>query len=441
MWNALGEAMRRNRAWIIAAQWAVVAVYVVLLTVPVFRPLPPPDARLIDNFTLVAQFVFWGVWWPFVILATLLAGRFWCGVLCPEGALTEFASRHGLGRPIPRWIRWGGWPFVAFVATTVYGQLISVYEYPQAALLILGGSTVAAVAVGLVYGRGKRVWCRYLCPVSGVFGLLSRFSAIHFRVDRGAWTQAPRRKAVDCPTLVDIARMTGASQCHLCARCSGHRGAVELARRGLGQEIVALPARDIRPWEARLLVFGMIGVATGAFQWSASPWLVALKQAIAAWLIERNSFALLADDVPWWLLTHYPTAHDVFTPLDGLLIVAYVALAGVLLGGWITLWLRAAAPAHSEERGASARRLAYALVPFAGAGLFLGLSMLTATILKAAELTLAWLPYARAVVLGFGAGWSLLLAWRIASSARAVTAIAAGMAPVLGAWVLLFYYR
>ncbi|MCZ7655462.1 MAG: 4Fe-4S binding protein [Rhodocyclaceae bacterium] len=41
---------------------------------------------------------------------------------------------------------------------------------------MLGGSTVAAVAVGWLYGRGKRVWCRYLCPVSGVFALLARIA-------------------------------------------------------------------------------------------------------------------------------------------------------------------------------------------------------------------------------------------------------------------------
>ena len=144
--------------------------------------MPPEDARMFNSLTRFAQFAFWGIWWPFVIASMLLVGRFWCGVMCPEGALTEFAGRPGKGRPIPRWMRWPGWPLVGFLGTTLYGQLISVYEYPGPVLVILGGSTVAAIAVGIVYGRGKRVWCRYLCPVTGVFALLAhvdRFLPVH----------------------------------------------------------------------------------------------------------------------------------------------------------------------------------------------------------------------------------------------------------------------
>ncbi len=218
----VGDAMRRHQAAIQSIQWCVVAFYLVLVIVPAFHPLPPQYAHIYDNLTLFAQFVFWGMWWPFAMLGTMLLGRVWCGVFCPEGALSELASRHGLGRTIPRWLRWGGWPLVAFVCTTVYGQLISVYEYPKPALLILGGSTVAAVAVGFIYGRGKRVWCRYLCPASGVFALLAKVAPLHFRVDAETWRRYPRRTpSVDCAPLVDIRHMKSSSPCHMCGRCSG----------------------------------------------------------------------------------------------------------------------------------------------------------------------------------------------------------------------------
>ena len=61
-------------------QWIVVVVYAALVVVPAFLPLPADDARALDNFTVFAQWMFWGVWWPFVILSMFVAGA--CGAAC-----------------------------------------------------------------------------------------------------------------------------------------------------------------------------------------------------------------------------------------------------------------------------------------------------------------------------------------------------------------------
>ena len=443
----LGLAMRRHQHAIKAVQWTVVLFYFGLLVYPAFMPLPAEDARILDNLRLFAQFVFWGVWWPFVMLGTMLLGRVWCGVFCPEGTLTELASRHGLGRPIPRWIRWSGWPFVAFVATPVYGQLISVYEYPQAALLVLGGSTVAAVAVGLVYGRGSRVWCRYLCPANGVFGLLAKIAPIHFRVDTARWKQetlhtamALRRRthastpahAVNCAPLINIGHMQSASACHACGRCAGEHGAVTLALRSPAQEILASSPRDAKTGEALTLMVGVIGIATAAFSWSASARFIQLKTGLADWLITHDVLALLQDNAPWWLLTHYPQAHDVFTWLDGLCILVFILGGGGALGAAVFggIWLAA----RTLGDGALPwQKLALGLVPMAGVGVFLGLSMLTLGHLKAEGLVLTWVPAVRAVLLMLGTGFSAYLLARLCRPRRSLRA-AAG---VLLAWASL----
>ena len=446
----LGDAMRRNRCLIIGIQWAVVVFYLALVVIPAFLPLPGTGSSVLNNLTLLAQFMFWGIWWPFVILSTLALGRVWCGVFCPEGTLTELASRHGLGRPVPRWLKWGGWPFVAFVITTVYGQLVSVYEYPKAVLLVLGGSTVAAVAVGLIYGRGKRVWCRHLCPVSGVFALLARLAPVHFKVNREQWDNASHAHLVpvDCAPLLDMRRMKSGAQCHMCGRCSGHREAVSLTSRLPGSEVVNLKPSEASAWDARLLVFGIIGTAVGAFQWSSSPWFVAIKTRVGEWLVERDSFALLEDNAPWWLLTHYPEANDVFTWLDGIGVVAYIGATALVLGGWITFWLRIAGTLLPGNSRRNAHWLAYTLIPTGGLGVFLGLSALTATLLKAEGLNMAWLSDARGTLLALAFLWSGWLGWRMLNelgSVRLVRKIAAlgalctALSGVIFAWALLFY--
>jgi hypothetical protein len=442
-----GDAMRRHRRVILGVQWLVVGAYLFLIVVPAFLPLPDGNAHLYSDLTLFAQFVFWGIWWPFVMLSMMVMGRVWCGVFCPEGALTEFVSRRGLGRKIPKWMRWRGWPFVAFAMTTIYGQLISVYEYPKATLLILGGSTVGAVVVGYVYGGGKRVWCRYLCPANGVFRLLARLAPVHFRADAKAWRRASAHTpAVDCAPLVDVRHLSSMADCHACGRCAGHRNAIRLQARPPNAEVNALRERDPSRTEVLLLVYGVFGIALGAFQWSASPWFVALKLNVATWLIDHNQMTLLADRTPWWLLTHYPQANDVFTWLDGLLILFYIAATAIVVGSWILLWLRVAAKVLVDR--VLHWRIAYSLVPLAGITVFLGLSALTATLLRAEGFILPWVTPARMALLAIAVIWSAWLAWtsvhapdaKVGHRLAAWGATIIAMTPIVAALILQFTF-
>ena len=442
---ALGDWMQRHPRPIQAIQWCVVGAYALLVVVPAFLPLPGDDAHWHDNLVVLAQWLFWGIWWPFVIASMLVFGRAWCGVFCPEGTLTEAASRIGRGRAVPRWMKWGGWPFVAFALTTIYGQLVSVYQYATATLLVLGGSTLAAICVGFVYGRGKRVWCRHLCPVNGVFAALARLSPLHYRVDANAWVaNAGRIRAhpVNCAPLVRIRRMTGPSECHMCGRCSGLHGAISLAARPVDDEVARLTPQSARPWDATLIVFGMIGLAVGAFEWSATPAFVALRTAVVAFVADSGPAWLLADNAPWWLLTNYPAVHDVFAWLDGLLIVAWIACTALVVGGWASAWLWVAGRFAPGRAVANAIALAHALTPLAAAGLFVGLTGLTAALAHAEGFRLQWLPAARAALLALGAAWALRLAWRqlrprVAGTAYALalSAFALALAGILAAWV------
>lgn len=448
---AAGGWMRRHQRLIRSLQWGVVAVYAVLLIVPNLVPLPDRTAHVWNNITVFAQFVFWGIWWPGVLLSMLVFGRLWCGVLCPEGALSEFASRHGRQRAIPRWVRWPGWPFAAFLLTTVYGQLVSVYQYPAPALLILGGSTVAAIGIGFLYGREKRVWCRYLCPVNGVFGLLSKLAPMHYAVDRKAWDACPpdsaAREAFNCAPLVPVRTMESCSACHMCGRCSDFRSAVHLEARAPNSEIVEVSERTATFWDSALIIVGLLGTATAAFQWSSSPWFVTLKQFFAGWLIEHDTIWPLETSAPWWLLTNYAGHNDVMTVLDGAVCLLYIGLMTAAITVAVSLPLALSVRLAGPLRLKGFHHLSHALIPLAACGVILGLSATTVTLMRADGFDLTWLPQIRFAAIAGSLAWSLWLAGRIAyrrSASWPRTALAtagfalAALAPIT-AWVFMFW--
>jgi hypothetical protein len=306
------------------------------------------------------------------------------------------------------------------------------------------------VAVGLVYGRNKRVWCRYLCPVNGVFGLLSKLAPVSFQVDEAAWEASrsrPRPAPVNCAPLVPIRTMQGAAACHMCGRCSSYRDAIQLAPRVPGQAVAHAPEGRSNPWETALILFGMMGVAVGAFHWSASPWYGALNQMAADALVNAGVLWPLEHSAPWWLLTNYPGQNDVLTLLDGAMLLAYIGatalVCGAALSGLLAVAVRAAGP-WSWPRF---HHLAQALIPMAGCGVFLGLSAMTVTLLHTEGVDWrAGVAVGRAMLLVGAFAWCALLAWQIAGRwtggvrravATVVTALAAGASAFC--WVLLFW--
>jgi polyferredoxin len=447
----VGGWLHRHQRPIRRLQWGVVGAYLVLLVVPAILTLPDRTAHIWDDLTLFAQFVFWGLWWPFVLLSMVIVGRAWCGLFCPEGALSERVSAHGLGRHVPRWLTWAGWPFVAFACTTIYGQLVSVYQYPKPVLVILGGSTLAAVVVGYLYGRNKRVWCRYLCPVNGVFALLAKLAPVHFRVDRTAWDVSPHPTGravheVNCAPLVPIRTMKGAGQCHMCGRCDGFRGAVALSPRAPNAEIVSVAGAKADPWETALVFFGLMGIAVGAFHWTDSAWYVAVKQQLAEWLVDRGILWPLEATAPWWVLTNYPDRNDVLTLLDGAVLVGYILATALFMGALLSALTALAARALAVWSWARFHHLAQSFIPLAGCGVFLGLSALTVTMLRAEGLHLRWVNDLRAVLIVGASLWTVWLAWRIAGRSAAGLRRLAATASISAAclatdvgWVGLFW--
>ncbi|MDN5249310.1 4Fe-4S binding protein [Bartonella sp. TP] len=413
--NRFGAFLQKHQRFIRWLQWVIIIAYFILLIVPSCMDLPPYSANIFNNLAIFAKFIFWGLWWPGVILSMLVLGRFWCGIFCPEGALSEIASEKlSRGHTIPRWIKWKGWPFLAFALTTIYGQLISVYDYAKPALLILGGSTLAAIIIGIYYGqRGTRVWCRYLCPVNGVFNLLSRLAPISFKTDIEKWANYTDTHTANfrCAPMINIHQLQGVSACHMCGRCDGFRNSVNLTSRSVNEEIVSLGALKTTSWDRILLTYGMIALAIGAFTWTKNPHFIPYKQALAEWLINHNILWPLNANAPWWALTNYPSLGDKFTWLDGFCIISYILIYCIILGGFLNLILRLVY--YTAKKKILIDHFSMALLPLAFAGLFLGLSSTSINLLNFSGIALPCVNFLRSIILALCGLWSIYLAIQI----------------------------
>jgi hypothetical protein len=123
-----------------------------------------------DGSKNLATKLTWIVWWPGIVFTFILAGRLWC-VVCPFGVVNELAAKWSKAeRLFPRALR-GLWVATAlFVLLTWADEQLGIIRSPRmtAALILL--LSAAALATGLYYQR--RSFCRYLCPITGLQGVM-----------------------------------------------------------------------------------------------------------------------------------------------------------------------------------------------------------------------------------------------------------------------------
>lgn len=389
------QVLKYHRKAISLIQWLVAILYFSLLLLPALS-VNFADEDLYASLSGFSRLMFWGIGWPLIILSMMVFGRIWCGLFCPDGTLTEFISRHGKKRSIPRWIRWKGWPCTVLTGTVLYGQLIGVYDNFPATLALLGIPTSLAVISGFLYGNGKRIWCMYLCPGNGLFGLLARLSPIYYKVDREKWEQySGQPERLDCPTLINVRQMQGMSDCHACGRCLGHRNAVELGVRSPLSEIASTPENRISDAELFLLLWGVIGICTAALVWRGNVFYYHYIHLLS----QLN--VLPASDLPWWLSA---------SP-SGPFLLIFIVISGSVLAT-VTYALLRLATLVSGNSG-QWKQLALCLIPVTGFGIFLGISQIGFSLWQAEGFHSGWVPILQFMVLAAASLFSVWLGIRI----------------------------
>lgn len=416
----------RHRHRLPWAHASMFVAFVLLLLVPPFTPLPAEQDSALDNYRLFANSVLWGVWFPLVFLSVVFTGRSWCGLFCPMGAASEWANAHGFKRAIPAWVKWPGTPIVSFVAVTIWAQTIGARDHVESSAYLFGGVMLLAIALGFIYGRSKRAWCRHMCPIGLLLGVYARLGAVDFRPKRpeaggDRWTEATA-----CPTMIDLKRKTESRHCIECFRCVNPRakGGLTLALRHPGAEVEEIGRRNANMSEVMFLFLGA-GVALGGFMWLVLDSYQQFRLWAATAAI-RNGMLWIGNPGPSWLMAVFPAEREVFRWVDFLTITAYMLGVMLLVGAVLSASTALAAwlSGRLGGQGSFHQRfveLGYQVAPVAMISLLLGLGGELFGTLGLAGLSPGAIRLLKIALFAGGMAWSLHLGQRILASQRIPT--------------------
>lgn len=276
-------------------QFAFLALFLILLTLTVWPLGSVALGVFLGADPLIAlNSAVNGVWlWPGwlavgMLLLPLVAGRAFCGYVCPTGTIIETttpsrgpgrlsAAARGRLRALPVFVLLGSLGLLLFasgaylffdpLATLTRTATVLLYPLLDRFVRLLGDVTYLAaplrpgvdLATGVLTGRlvfakpltygfqlgvlamfsamlavswlEPRMWCRDLCPLGALLGVVGRFAVVGRVVDGDACINCGKCTKV-CPmaAIPDDFRATDTSRCQACYACADvcPRGAVHL---------------------------------------------------------------------------------------------------------------------------------------------------------------------------------------------------------------------
>lgn len=214
-----------------SGRWRQKAGWIILLVSSalgflIFSPVAPhqfQELMVRDVQGLGVSLIIAAIGLSVFIILTFLFGRFFCGYLCPVGALQEIASRV----PVPkivlrqkallmavRGIVFVVFLFMAFVLSASLLNIFGIREF--FALTLTAGSFVFLVMLLLsmvVY----RPFCRMVCPYGALLSLAAGTSLLALQRTE-ACIECKKCEKV-CP-VDEAKRDDRKAECYLCGRCT-----------------------------------------------------------------------------------------------------------------------------------------------------------------------------------------------------------------------------
>ncbi len=184
----------------------------------------------------------------FVLAVGVLFGRAVCGYICPFGLIQELLYRI----PAPKKRLWKGFTYIKYILFILFVLLLPVIytndlgmgapafcEYICPAGTLEGGLPLLAAhpqlrrVVGALFSVKAcilvvtligcviicRFFCKVMCPLGAIYGILNKISIYHMEVDEAACISCGKCQTV-CPMDVNPSKTPDSTECIRCGKCT-----------------------------------------------------------------------------------------------------------------------------------------------------------------------------------------------------------------------------